>query len=110
MRFPPALFPFACGTAPPTSRAFVAIQGDRIYQRHTFDVPFFSQTTSFPLGPFILSQVSGAPILPAFVIRRRWLRYHVLMGDPIAVSRSGCKRDDAGLHEAMGEPLITISG
>src|SRR5579863_9350102 len=61
----------------------VAIQGDRVYQRHTFAVQFFSQPTSFPLGPFLLSQVSGAPVLPVFVIRQGWLRYQVLMGDPI---------------------------
>jgi predicted LPLAT superfamily acyltransferase len=81
----------------------VAIQGDRVYQRRTFDVPFFSQPTSFPLGPFLLSQVSGAPVLPAFVIRRGWLRYHVLMGDPIPApeSRVTCGNDDPGLYQAM---------
>jgi KDO2-lipid IV(A) lauroyltransferase len=81
----------------------VAIQGDRVYQRHTFDVPFFSQSTSFPVGPFLLSRVSGAPVLPAFVIRRGWLRYDVLMGDPIAPvpSRGKSADDDAGLYEAM---------
>jgi KDO2-lipid IV(A) lauroyltransferase len=85
----------------------VAIQGDRVYQRHTFEVPFFSQPTSFPVGPFLLSQVSGAPVLPAFVIRRGWLRYHVLMGDPIAVVPRQVKDggDDAGLHEAMSEAV-----
>jgi lauroyl/myristoyl acyltransferase len=81
----------------------VAIQGDRVYQRHTFEVPFFSQPTSFPLGPFLLSQVSGAPVLPVFVIRQGWLRYHVLMGDPIPAvsSRVTCGDEDAGLHEAV---------
>jgi len=81
----------------------VAIQGDRVYQRHTFEVPFFSQPTSFPLGPFLLSQVSGAPVLPAFMIRRGWLRYHALIGDPIPAVSSRATRgdDDAGLYEAM---------
>jgi len=81
----------------------VAIQGDRVYQRHTFEVPFFSQPTSFPVGPFLLSQVSGAPVLPAFVIRRGWLRYHALIGDPIPAvpRRVKCGDDDAGLREAM---------
>ena len=81
----------------------VAIQGDRVYQRHTFDVPFFSQPTGFPVGPFMLSQVSGAPVLPAFVIRRGWLRYHVLMGDPIAAAPPRDKRveADASLCQAM---------
>jgi predicted LPLAT superfamily acyltransferase len=81
----------------------VAIQGDHVYQRHTFDVPFFSQPTSFPLGPFLLSQVSGAPVLPVFVIRQGWLRYQVLMGDliPAVPSRVKCGDGDAGLYEAM---------
>jgi KDO2-lipid IV(A) lauroyltransferase len=81
----------------------VAMQGDRVYQPHTFDVQFFSQPTSFPLGPFLLSRVSGAPVLPVFVIRRSWLRYDVLMGDLITAVPSGVTggADDAGLYEAM---------
>ena len=81
----------------------VAIQGDRVYQRHTFEVHFFSRPTSFPIGPFLLSQVSGAAVLPAFVIRRGWLRYQALIGDPIPAvpRRVKCGDDDAGLHEAM---------
>jgi KDO2-lipid IV(A) lauroyltransferase len=81
----------------------VAIQGDRTYQRHTREVPFFSQPTSFPVGPFLLSQVSGAPVLPVFVIRQGWLRYRVLMADPIpaAPSRVTFGDDDASLYAAM---------
>ena len=81
----------------------VAIQGDRVYQRRTFDIPFFSRPASFPLGPFLLSQVAGAPVLPAFVVRRGWLRYHVLIGDPIPPVPPSATRgaDDARLHEAM---------
>jgi lauroyl/myristoyl acyltransferase len=81
----------------------VAIQGDRIYQRHTREVPFFSQPTSFPLGPFLLSRVSGAPLLPVFVIRQGWLRYQVLMGDPIPAvpSRTTRADEDAGLDASM---------
>jgi Kdo2-lipid IVA lauroyltransferase/acyltransferase len=85
----------------------VAMQGDRVYQRHTLDVPFFSQLTSFPLGPFLLSQVSGAPVLPVFVIRRGWLRYRVLMGDPIPSVPSLVvnHNDDAGPYEAMSQAV-----
>jgi predicted LPLAT superfamily acyltransferase len=85
----------------------VAMQGDRVYQRHSADVPFFSQPTSFPLGPFLLSQVSGAPVLPGFVIRQGWLRYHAVMGDPIlAVPSQVLSGDgDAGLQEALGQAV-----
>lgn len=81
----------------------VAMQGDRVYQRRTFEVPFFSRNTSFPVGPFLLSRVSDAPVLPAFVIRRGWLRYQVIMGDPIpACPPAGTGgEEDAGLYEAV---------
>jgi KDO2-lipid IV(A) lauroyltransferase len=72
----------------------VAIQGDRVYRRHSADVPFFSEPAAFPLGPFLLSQVSGAPVLPGFVIRQGWLRYRVLMGDPIPPVASTSTIDD----------------
>lgn len=81
----------------------VAMQGDRIYQRHSGDVPFFSQPAAFPLGPFLLSQVSGAPVLPGFVIREGWLRYRACMGDPIAPVPPG--EGDAGLRGALGEAV-----
>ncbi len=81
----------------------VAMQGDRVYQRHSADMPFFSKPASFPLGPFLLSQVSGAPVLPGFVIRRGWLRYQAMMGDPIAPAgpEAASGDRDAGLQEAL---------
>jgi phosphatidylinositol dimannoside acyltransferase len=82
----------------------VAIQGDRVYHpRHSAEVPFFSAPASFPLGPFLLSQVSGAPVLPGFVVRDGWLRYRVLMGDPILPHPSGDRDADqrAGLCQAV---------
>src|SRR5579863_5911987 len=89
----------------------VAMQGDRVYQRHSADVSFFSQPASFPLGPFLLSQVSGAPVLPGFVIRQGWLRYHALMGDPIppvpsqVASQDASGERDAGLQEALRQAV-----
>ena len=81
----------------------LAMQGDRVYQRHTADMDFFSKATSFPLGPFLLSQVSGALVLPGFVIRRGWLRYEALMGDPIPPAGREVATGDreAGLKEAL---------
>ena len=81
----------------------VAMQGDRVYQRHSADVQFFSQPASFPLGPFLLSQVSGAPVLPGFVIRAGWLRYRACMGNPIAPVPAGC--GDADLEVALGKAV-----
>ena len=82
----------------------VAMQGDRVYQGFSASLPFFSGSASFPLGPFLLSLVSGAPVLPGFVVRERWLRYRVLMGDPILPVSTGNRDADlrAGLSRAVG--------
>jgi lauroyl/myristoyl acyltransferase len=81
----------------------VAIQGDRLYQRFAAELPFFSQPAEFPLGPFLLSQASGAPVLPGFVVRESWLRYRVLMGEPIRPTSTGDREADlrAGLETAV---------
>ena len=85
----------------------VAMQGDRVYQRLTAEIPFFSKPASFPLGPFLLSQVSGAPVLPGFVIRQSWLRYRALVGDPIPpVGPEVASGDrDAAMKEALGHAV-----
>ena len=82
----------------------VAIQGDRVYHpRSSVAVRFFGALAEFPLGPFLLSQVSGAPVLPGFVVRNGWLRYRVLMGEPIlpAVASNGGVDPRDGLLQAV---------
>jgi lauroyl/myristoyl acyltransferase len=80
----------------------VAIQGDRAYGGRNASVPFFGERASFPLGPFVISYVSGAPVLPGVVVREGWLRYRVVMGDPIHLPRTGDRDQDlmAGLTQA----------
>ena len=82
----------------------VAIQGDRVYHpRHSAEVMFFAAPAEFPLGPFLLSEVSGAPVLPGFVVRHSWLRYRVLLGEPILPASSGNRNEDqrTGLRQAV---------
>jgi KDO2-lipid IV(A) lauroyltransferase len=73
------------------------------HPRHGATVRFFAAPAEFPLGPFLLSQVSGAPVLPGFVVRRGWLRYRVLLGEPILPACSGNRDEDqlAGLRQAV---------
>jgi KDO2-lipid IV(A) lauroyltransferase len=80
----------------------VAIQGDRTYRGRNAEVPFFGEGASFPLGPFFLSYVSGAPVLPGIVVREGWLRYRVVMGEPIELSRTDDRDRDlvTGLLQA----------
>jgi predicted LPLAT superfamily acyltransferase len=81
----------------------VAIQGDRVYQGFSAELPFFGVKASFPLGPFFLAYIAGAPVLPGFVVREGWLRYRVIMGDPIELPQTGDRDCDLlfGLREAV---------
>jgi KDO2-lipid IV(A) lauroyltransferase len=79
----------------------VAMQGDRVYQRLTATLPFFGAPAAFPLGPFLLSQASGAPVLPGFVLRTGWLRYRVVMGDPIWPMEGGATERQVCLEQAV---------
>jgi len=82
----------------------VAIQGDRVYHpRHSVKMPFFSKPAAFPLGPFLLSQVSGAPVLPGFVVREGWQHYRILSGDPILPGASG--DPDADQRAALAQAV-----
>lgn len=80
----------------------VAVQGDRTVQGRNAAVPFFGEGASFPLGPFCLAYVSGAPVLPGIVVREGWLRYRVVMGDPIELPRTDDRDRDllTGLLQA----------
>jgi KDO2-lipid IV(A) lauroyltransferase len=81
----------------------VAIQGDRVYQPFQAEAPFFGSPAAFPLGPFFLAYVSGAPIVPGVVVRQSWLRYRVIMGPLIRLPHTGDRDRDlrAGLEQAV---------
>jgi KDO2-lipid IV(A) lauroyltransferase len=81
----------------------VAMQGDRTIGDAGERLDFLGQPAEFPLGPFLLSAFSGAPVLPGVVLREGWLRYRVVMGEliePPATARAG-----AGLRAAL-QPAV----
>jgi KDO2-lipid IV(A) lauroyltransferase len=83
----------------------VAIQGDRVYHpRHSACLPFFGAEAAFPLGPFLLAEVAGAPLLPGFVVRQGWQHYRVLLGEPILTASTGDHEADqrTALSKAVG--------
>jgi len=55
---------------------------------------FFGRETSLPIGPALLAIRTGAPIVPAYVSRRRDGRLDGVIGEPLAVERTGDLRHD----------------
>jgi len=51
-------------------KKIIALLGDRDFTQNGIKIDFFNRPTLFPLGPAIFSLRTGAPIVPAFMIRR----------------------------------------
>ena len=65
----------------------VALQGDRaLGTRGDVTVDFFGAPAAFPLGPFVLARAARVPMLPAFCLLGRDLRYTVVIAEPIRVA------------------------
>lgn len=61
----------------------VAMLLDRHIGRDAVDVMFFNRRARFLRSPAMIAQLSGAPLLPAFVIRQPDGRYVARFGEPI---------------------------
>ena len=69
-------------------RGVVAVQIDRRPPgMRCREVPLFGQPFSLPEGPLLLAAVSGAPIVPVFTRRVRYMRYEIHVGEPVFVPR-----------------------
>lgn len=84
----------------------LAVQGDRDFNGQGVPVPFFGRMASFPPGPAVLSMLSGAPIVPVFVLREEDHHdgagsggFRILVGDPI--EPQGNVRDPAAVAAMM---------
>jgi KDO2-lipid IV(A) lauroyltransferase len=67
------------------ANGIVAMLLDRSLGRDRIDVTFFGRPTGFLRTPAMIGYLSGAPLLPAFMIRQPDNRFVGVMGDPIVV-------------------------
>lgn len=54
----------------------VCMLGDRAYGGPTARVPFFGEAASFPVGPYVLAAIAGAPLVQVFSLREPGGHYH----------------------------------
>jgi len=78
---------------------FVAMQGDRDVSGTGRAFPFFGRSASFPIGPFRLAALSGAPLLPVFVLQEKDGRYRTHVDDPIWLALAPGSRSEPGETE-----------
>ena len=86
----------------------VAMIADRPLGRNRVEVQFFGRPTSFLRAPALMSYLTGAPLIPAFILRQPDGRYGGLALDPIHVSRDGDR--DANVQAAMQQFATALEG
>jgi lauroyl/myristoyl acyltransferase len=78
----------------------VAMLMDRHLGRDRVDVTFFGRPTGFLRSPAMIAALSGAPLLPSYMIRQPDGRFHAICGDPIRVDGSAAASQDAAIQAA----------
>jgi KDO2-lipid IV(A) lauroyltransferase len=78
--------------------SIVAMLLDRHIGRDRVDVTFFGRSVAFLRSPAMIAYLSGAPLLPAFMLRERDDRFYGCFGDAIFVDAS--KPADVAVREA----------
>lgn len=63
----------------------VAIHGDRCLESAGIPCEFLGATAHFPLGPYVLASLSGAPVIHSFSVREKTGHYSFLAYPPITV-------------------------
>ncbi len=84
----------------------VAMLADRPLGRDRVEVEFFGRRTGFLQAPALMGYLTGAPLLPSFIMRQPDGMYAAYAGDPIRVSRTGSR--DAAVRAAMQEFATTL--
>jgi lauroyl/myristoyl acyltransferase len=72
----------------------VGLAADRVANDDGHEVEFFGSPTRLPPGPVRLSLRSGAPLLPAFAVRRPDNSFRVEIGAPLELVRTGNPQAD----------------
>ena len=71
----------------------VAMVGDRDFFGQGRPINFFGKKVSFPVGPVALAMISGAALIPAFVLRQADGRYFGVLEEAVPLLLEG-DRDD----------------
>jgi len=64
----------------------LAVQGDRPIDKNIVKIPFLGRDAPFPVGPFMLAAVTGAPVIATFSIQVAPASYRFLAQPPMRVA------------------------
>ncbi len=77
----------------------LAIQGDRATDKNVVRVPFLGREAPFPVGPFMLAAVSGAPLIITFSLQVGPATYRFFARPPLKLAFARGRDRDSQLRE-----------
>lgn len=77
----------------------LAMLGDRAYGGPTAQVPFLGGTAKFPVGPYVLAAIAGAPLVNVFSLREPGGHYRFFGSPPVYPEMPAHNLRDAYLRE-----------
>jgi KDO2-lipid IV(A) lauroyltransferase len=83
------------------SNGFVAMLSDQDAGPHGVFVDFFGEKASTPQGAARLAMMTGAPVIPGFIVRLGGLRHRVIIEKPVEIP-SGLDRGEAAIEITRG--------
>lgn len=81
----------------------VCMLGDRAYGGPTARVPFLGDLASFPVGPYVLAAIAGAPLVQVFSLREPGGHYHFFGFPPVAPHHPPRHERDAHLRQCAAQ-------
>ncbi len=78
----------------------VCLLGDRLLDGRSMAVPFLGRSARFPVGPFAIAALTGAPVIPVFTLKTGLRHYTFTAREPICVPADRERRDEA-IREAL---------
>ncbi len=85
----------------------LGLVADRDYTGHGMRLSFAGETMSVPLGPAALAVQTGAPIIPLFLARRGFTRFHLQVGRPLRADLAAPKQRE--VERLMHELVATMT-
>jgi predicted LPLAT superfamily acyltransferase len=92
------------------SGAVLAVQGDRPIDRHVVRVPFLGHEAPFPVGPFLLAAVSGAPLIATFSLQVAPATYRFFAEPPLQLRFRRDQSRDAQLRTWVEQYVFQLEG
>lgn len=86
----------------------VCFHGDRVIGQSGVSLPFFGEKAEFPIGPFQIAAITGAPIVPVFIVKDSMYHYTFMAYDPITFDDATRENRSVRIRQAMESYVIIL--